>query len=90
MRVNVVLPGNITTPLQVSFIDSKPNSQEIKEFIDSWQWAGRTGTIEEVGEACLFLASDQASYITGVELIVSGASELGYGIKWPKGGPIHL
>lgn len=90
VRVNAVLPGNIATPLEIGFIQSKPNPQEIAEFIDSWQWAGRRGTIEEVGEACLFLASDQASYITGVALIVSGGSELGYGVKWPKGGPLHL
>ncbi len=90
VRVNTVLPGTITTPLLVSFIDSKPNSEEVGDFIDSWQWAGRTGTIEELGEAALFLASDQANYITGVELIVSGGAELGYGVKWPKGGPVHL
>jgi NAD(P)-dependent dehydrogenase (short-subunit alcohol dehydrogenase family) len=87
VRVNAVLPGNIATPLEIGFINSKPNPQEVAEYIDSWQWAGRRGTSEEVGEACLFLASDQASYITGVELIVSGGSELGYGVKWPKGGP---
>ncbi len=90
VRVNAVLPGNIATPLEIGFIESKPNPQEIAEFIDSWQWAGRRGTIEEVGEACLFLASDQANYVTGVALIVSGGSELGYGVKWPKGGPLHL
>ena len=90
VRVNVILPGNIETPLEIGFIQSKPNRKETEEFIDSWQWAGRRGTIEELGGACVFLASDQASYITGVELIVSGGSELGYGIKWPKGGPMHL
>lgn len=90
VRVNTVLPGTITTPLLVSFINSKTNSQEVQDFIDSWQWAGRTGTIEELGNACLFLASDQASYITGVDLVVSGGAELGYGVKWPKGGPVHL
>ena len=33
---------------------------------------GRTGEIEEVAYANLFLASDEASYITGVELMVDG------------------
>jgi NAD(P)-dependent dehydrogenase (short-subunit alcohol dehydrogenase family) len=81
VRVNVVLPGTVTTPLLDHFIKSKSDPQAMKEFLDSWQWMGRVGAMEEVGQACLFLASDQASYITGVELIVSGGQELGHGIK---------
>jgi NAD(P)-dependent dehydrogenase (short-subunit alcohol dehydrogenase family) len=81
VRVNVVLPGTIATPLLDHFIESKPNPQAMKAFLDSWQWMGRVGAAAEVGYACLFLASDQASYITGTELIVSGGQELGHGIK---------
>jgi len=90
VRVNAVLPGVISTPLHKSFVESKENPQEVQDFIDSWQWMGRIGTIEEVGYACLFLATDRASFITGIELIVSGGAELAYGIKWPKGGRIQL
>ena len=57
--------------------------EAIDNWVDSWQWTGRSGTIEEVGHACLFLASDGASFITGIELFVSGGAELGYGIKDP-------
>jgi len=88
--VNVVLPGVIITPLGESFINSKEDSQYVRDFIDSWQWNGRRGTIEEVGYTCLFLASDGAGFITGIELIISGGAELAYGIKYPKGGPIHI
>jgi len=90
VRVNSIAPGVIATPLHRSFIESKENPQQVEDFINSWQWSGRVGTIEEVGYACLFLASDQATFITGTELILSGAAELAYGIKWPKGGAIHL
>ena len=90
VRVNVVLPGVIITPLAVGFIDSKEDPQKVRDFIDSWQWNGRRGTIEEVGYTCLFLASDGADFITGIELIISGGAELAYGIKYPKGGPIHV
>jgi len=81
VRVNAVLPGTIATPLLDHFIGSTPNPPAMKSFLDSWQWTGRVGEAEEVGYACLFLASDQAGYITGVELIVSGGQELGHGIK---------
>jgi len=90
VRVNVILPGNITTPLADTFINSKEDPQFVRDFIDSWQWNGRCGTIDEVGYACLFLASDGAAFITGIELIISGGAELAYGIKYPKGGPIHI
>jgi NAD(P)-dependent dehydrogenase (short-subunit alcohol dehydrogenase family) len=86
VRVNAVLPGVIATPLVDTFL----KSEKQKEFIESWQWTGRVGTVEDVGEACLFLASDGAGFITGVELIISGGAELAYGIKLPKAGPVHL
>lgn len=90
VRVNVILPGTIGSPLVDSFIDTKENPQQIRDFLESWQWAGRLGAPEEVGQACLFLASDQASFITGAELIVSGGQELAHGIKWPKTGKLSL
>ena len=90
VRVNSVAPGVVATPLYRSFVESKENSQEIKDWIDSWQWQGRVGEIEEVGHACLFLASDHARFITGIELILSGGAELAYGIKWPKTGAVRL
>lgn len=90
VRVNVVLPGTIDTPLLHNFIESKLNPQEVTDWMQSTAWLGRLGTAEEVGHACLFLASDMATYITGIELPVSGGSELAYGVKWPKGGGLVL
>ena len=84
VRVNAVLPGVIETPLLRSFIDSKENPQEVEDLLNSYQWTGWYGKGEEVGEACLFLASDGASFITGIELIISGGAELAYGRKFEK------
>jgi NAD(P)-dependent dehydrogenase (short-subunit alcohol dehydrogenase family) len=85
VRVNVVLPGNIITESRKRFTTQQSDSSiDWDKMIDGWQWMGRSGTIEEVGWACLFLASKLASYITGVELIISGGSELGYGNKYPS------
>lgn len=90
VRVNSIAPGVIATPLYRSFIEPKSHPEAVSDFIDSWQWAGRVGTIEDVGYACLFLASDRASFVTGIEIVISGGAELGYGIKWPKGGAQQL
>ena len=57
------------------------NPEQLHAYIESWQWLGRSGLPVEVGQACYFLASDEASFITGVELIVSGGAELGFGPK---------
>lgn len=83
VRVNSIAPGNILSDSRVLGVAASEEPERLDRLIDSWQWAGRSGTNEECGYACLFLASDFASYISGVELIVSGGSELGYGIKAP-------
>jgi len=90
VRVNAVLPGNIQTPLFDTFVQTRDDRAAVQDYIDSQQWAGRMGTAEEIGRVCLFLASDMAAFVTGVELIVSGGAELAYGIKWPKTGRIVL
>lgn len=75
VRVNSVSPGAIITPL--SMTSAEANMDVAK----TWCHLGRRGTAEECAEACLFLASDSASYITGIDLPVSGGAELDYGVK---------
>ena len=73
IRVNVVSPGPIETPLFAR--DGLLATSGVPALKS--QWADRNpmkrfGTAEEVAAAVLFLASDEASYITGVELLVDG------------------
>jgi NAD(P)-dependent dehydrogenase (short-subunit alcohol dehydrogenase family) len=81
VRVNAILPGCINTPLGRSFLALAKDPQAAEAYLQTIQCLGRVGTIDEAGQACLFLASDAASFITGVELILSGGAELGYGPK---------
>jgi NAD(P)-dependent dehydrogenase (short-subunit alcohol dehydrogenase family) len=81
VRVNAILPGCILTPLAQSIVTQAKDPRAAAEYLRTIQWLGRPGTIDEVGQACLFLASEAASFITGVELILSGGAELGYGTK---------
>ncbi len=83
VRVNAVLPGNILSDNRKQASANRPDAEDFDRWIDSHQPTGRSGTCEEVGQLCLFLASNAASYLTGVEIIISGGSELGYGIKYP-------
>jgi meso-butanediol dehydrogenase/(S,S)-butanediol dehydrogenase/diacetyl reductase len=90
VRVNAILPGNVATPAYEQTIAGHENPAAIRDYLESWQWLGRPATPKEIGQACLFLASTAASFITGVELNLSGGAELGYGVKWPKHGGLHL
>lgn len=83
VRVNAILPGNIMTQSRLDLEASMTNGKAFHDHVESWQWVGRSGTVEEVGYACLFLASDRASFITGVGLNLSGGAELGFGPKGP-------
>ena len=66
VRVNSIHPGLIRTPL----VDAQ--SLEMNSGIIAQTPMGRMGTPEEVAAACLFLASDEASFVTGSELVVDG------------------
>jgi NAD(P)-dependent dehydrogenase (short-subunit alcohol dehydrogenase family) len=72
IRVNVVSPGPIDTPIFDKFGIAAETVNDVKK---SWAAAipmKRMGTADEVARAVLFLASSEASYITGVELLVDG------------------
>jgi NAD(P)-dependent dehydrogenase (short-subunit alcohol dehydrogenase family) len=83
VRVNSVSPGNVYTPLWQEAIDASSDPIQCRADGEAAQVLGRMGTIEEVGKLCLFLASE-ATFITGVDHIISGGAELGYGRKSRK------
>jgi NAD(P)-dependent dehydrogenase (short-subunit alcohol dehydrogenase family) len=71
IRVNAISPGPIDTP----FVNRVLNEQQTQQFIQNVVKAtpiGRMGSPDEVAKAVLFLASDDSSYITGIELFVDG------------------
>jgi NAD(P)-dependent dehydrogenase (short-subunit alcohol dehydrogenase family) len=80
VRVNSVSPGNIYTPLWQEAIDAASDPDQCRADGEAAQPLGRMGTIEEAGKLCLFIASE-ATFTTGVDHIISGGAELGYGRK---------
>jgi NAD(P)-dependent dehydrogenase (short-subunit alcohol dehydrogenase family) len=70
IRVNAICPGWIYTPLIQGIFAGSPNPAQAKRDVERRQVLGRLGTPEEIGEAAAFLASDEASYITGASLMV--------------------
>jgi NAD(P)-dependent dehydrogenase (short-subunit alcohol dehydrogenase family) len=68
IRVNTVSPGPIDTPMLSSILDSKTLATIIKASVPM----NRVGTPDEIAKTVVFLASDDSSYITGIELFVDG------------------
>jgi 3-oxoacyl-[acyl-carrier protein] reductase len=71
ITVNAVAPGFIETPM------TDPLSQELKDKMKSMIPLGRFGTDKEIASAVMFLASDEAAYITGQVLDVNGGMYMG-------------
>jgi NAD(P)-dependent dehydrogenase (short-subunit alcohol dehydrogenase family) len=71
IRVNAVAPGTINTE-RVQQLPNEPGGTEYLEAVKAAHPMGRLGEPSEVAEAILFLASDQASFITGAILPVDG------------------
>lgn len=74
IRANCVCPGVIDTPLTRAFIDAAPDPDEVVREYEMISPLERMGTAEEVANAAVFLASDEASFITGSALIVDGGT----------------
>ncbi len=72
IRVNAIAPGWIYTPLIQSIFDSYSDPAAQRKEIERRALMKRIGTPEEIGDAAAFLASDKASFITGVQLFVDG------------------
>jgi NAD(P)-dependent dehydrogenase (short-subunit alcohol dehydrogenase family) len=73
VRVNAVMPGLMNTPLIFQQISGQyENAEEMVKARDAACPMGRMGTAWDIAKAALFLASDDAEYITGVSLPVDG------------------
>ncbi|MGQ9572625.1 MAG: SDR family oxidoreductase, partial [Dehalococcoidia bacterium] len=72
IRINCVCPGIIRTPMVDRGLLAVPEPEAALERFEQAHPMGRLGEPEEVAQAMLFLASDEASFITGVPLPVDG------------------
>lgn len=68
IRVNAVCPGYIQTPMSME-IDSP---EFVKNFVDRYIPMNRTGKVEDIAPAFLFLASEESSFMTGQTIIIDG------------------
>jgi NAD(P)-dependent dehydrogenase (short-subunit alcohol dehydrogenase family) len=72
IRVNTISPGPIDTPIFDSVAQTEEEINQIKANLVAAVPIGRMGSPDEIAKAVSFLASDDSSYITGIELCVDG------------------
>lgn len=82
VRVNAVCPAGVRTPLVEEWAQSEYSPEEALRKVDYWHPLGRMATVEEIGEVCAFLASHEASFITGQVISADGGAGLGYAEKF--------
>lgn len=72
IRVNTVSPGTIDSPMLHDFLAAQSAPDRLRRAYDEMHPIGRVGTIEEVANVFLFLASDESSFVTGANYQVDG------------------
>lgn len=72
IRVNAVSPGTIDSPMLHDFLAQQRDPAARRAEFDAMHPIGRVGTIDEVANVFVFLASDEASFVTGANYRVDG------------------
>jgi NAD(P)-dependent dehydrogenase (short-subunit alcohol dehydrogenase family) len=72
IRVNAISPGPIDTPIFSNVLQNEEQIDQFKKNIVNTVPMGRMGSPDEVAKVVSFLASDDSSYVTGIELFVDG------------------
>ncbi|MBL8836823.1 MAG: SDR family oxidoreductase [Alphaproteobacteria bacterium] len=72
IRCNSICPGTVDTPSLGERIAAQGDIEATRKAFIARQPLGRLGTAEEIGELAVYLASDDASFVTGTEMMIDG------------------
>lgn len=78
IRVNAVAPAGVWTDMLREWSKEQWNAPDIEKYLDAIHPLGNCPEGDVIADACVFLASDMARFITGMIMPVSGGAELGY------------
>lgn len=78
IRVNAVAPAAVGTPMLQAWSREQPNHEAMQQYLDRLHPLGPMPSGDVIADACVFLLSDAARFITGCILPVTGGAELGY------------
>ena len=72
IRVNCVCPGYTQTPMIEGYFADQPDPEEARRFAAQLHPLGRLGAPRDIADAMVYLASDEAGWVTGTALVVDG------------------
>jgi NAD(P)-dependent dehydrogenase (short-subunit alcohol dehydrogenase family) len=78
IRVNAVCPAGTWTPMLREWANDQPNPAAVSDYLDAIHPLGKCPEADVIADACVFLLSEKARFITGHIMHVSGGAELGY------------
>ncbi|ANE51392.1 SDR family NAD(P)-dependent oxidoreductase [Flavisolibacter tropicus] len=88
VRVNAVSPAGVWTPTLQKWTEEQPSTAFINEYLNNIHPLGYCPQGDVIADACVFLLSDKARFITGCILPISGGAELGYRSVLPVAEPV--
>lgn len=77
VRCNCICPGRVETPFVAARVKEYADPEKAYREMSATQALGRMGTPEEIAAAALYLASDEAAFVTGAALIIDGGWSAG-------------
>jgi NAD(P)-dependent dehydrogenase (short-subunit alcohol dehydrogenase family) len=77
IRVNCICPGRVETPFVSARLQEYPDPQKAYEEMSATQAVGRMARPEEIAAAALYLASDEATFVTGTAFLIDGGWSAG-------------
>lgn len=78
IRVNAVAPAGVWTPMLRQWNKEQPDPARMEQYLDNIHALGYCPEATEIASVCAFLLSDNARFVTGCIMPVSGGAELGY------------
>ncbi|NNC81032.1 MAG: SDR family oxidoreductase [Acidimicrobiales bacterium] len=76
IRCNAIAPGWIDTPLNATYVDNHPDRELVIDELAKLHPVGRVGNTADVGDAAVWLASDESQFVTGQIITVDGGRTL--------------
>ena len=72
IRVNSVHPGFIWTPMVEKHLGDQGDLEDGRKAVDALHPLGHMGEADDIAWGCVYLASDEAKFVTGTELVIDG------------------
>ena len=76
IRVNALCPGFVDTPFNLGFETQMGGRDKLEAYIATAIPMGRFGTVDEIADGIVFLASDRSSFMTGHALVIDGGESI--------------